>query len=37
MEMASDCDLDNIISQAAHRKLGYQETGRVVQFCKSLR
>ena len=37
LEMGSDCDLENIPSQAAHRKLGYQETGRVIQFCKSLR
>jgi aminoglycoside 6'-N-acetyltransferase I len=36
LEMASDCELDNIISQAVHHKSGYQETGRVVQFCKSL-
>jgi len=35
-EMASDADLDNTVSQAAHRRLGYRETGRAVQFCKAL-
>jgi aminoglycoside 6'-N-acetyltransferase I len=35
-EMASDADLDNLISQAAHQRLGYIETGRAVQFCKPL-
>lgn len=35
-EMASDADLDNLISQQAHQRLGYEETGRVVQFCKPL-
>lgn len=35
-EMASDADLDNLDSQAAHQRLGYAETGRVVQFCKAL-
>jgi aminoglycoside 6'-N-acetyltransferase I len=35
-EMASDADLDNTISQAAHVRLGYRETGRAVQFCKAL-
>ena len=35
-EMASDADLDNTISQAAHQRLGYVETGRSVQFCKAL-
>jgi aminoglycoside 6'-N-acetyltransferase I len=35
-EMASDADLDNTISQAAHQRLGYVETGRLVQFCKKL-
>jgi aminoglycoside 6'-N-acetyltransferase I len=35
-EMASDADLDNSVSQMAHQRLGYVETGRVVQFCKTL-
>lgn len=35
-EMASDTDLDNFVSQAAHQQLGYVETGRVVQFVKPL-
>ncbi|MBC8077269.1 MAG: GNAT family N-acetyltransferase [Chloroflexales bacterium] len=35
-EMASDADLDNTVSQAAHQRLGYRETGRAVQFCKAL-
>jgi len=35
-EMASDTDLANTASQAAHQRLGYVETGRVVQFCKAL-
>jgi CubicO group peptidase (beta-lactamase class C family) len=35
-EMASDAGLDNTVSQAAHERLGYRETGRAVQFCKAL-
>jgi aminoglycoside 6'-N-acetyltransferase I len=35
-EMGSDADLDNVGSQAAHQQLGYLETSRIVQFCKSL-
>lgn len=35
-EMASDADLDNLISHAAHQRLGFVETGRVVQFVKPL-
>lgn len=35
-EMASDADLTNHVSQAAHQRLGYVEVGRVVQFCKVL-
>lgn len=35
-EMASDTDLTNYVSQTAHQRLGYVETGRVVQFCKVL-
>lgn len=33
-EMASDADLTNVDSQRAHVRLGYQEVGRVVQYCK---
>ncbi len=35
-EMASDCRLDNAISHAAHRRAGYEEVDRVVQFRKPL-
>jgi aminoglycoside 6'-N-acetyltransferase I len=35
-EMASDADITNIDSQTAHKRLGYTEVGRVVQFCKPL-
>jgi aminoglycoside 6'-N-acetyltransferase I len=35
-EMASDADLTNNVSQAAHQRLGYVEVGRSVQFCKAL-
>ena len=35
-QMASDADLDNLLSQAIQQRLGYQETGRIVQFCKTL-
>ena len=36
-EMGSDALLDNTVSHEAHRKSGYDEVGRVVQFRKSLR
>jgi aminoglycoside 6'-N-acetyltransferase I len=35
-EMGSDAELHNTASQAAHRALGYQETGKVVNFRRSL-
>jgi aminoglycoside 6'-N-acetyltransferase I len=35
-EMASDCEVDNRVSEAAHRSLGYEEVQRVVQFRKGL-
>jgi aminoglycoside 6'-N-acetyltransferase I len=35
-EMASDAELDNHASHAAHRRLGYAETERLVCFRKSL-
>ncbi|MFL5563216.1 MAG: GNAT family N-acetyltransferase [Gemmatimonadaceae bacterium] len=35
-EMASDTQLDNTVSQAAHRRTGYEEVDRVVQFRKTI-
>jgi aminoglycoside 6'-N-acetyltransferase I len=35
-EMASDTQLDNVVSQAAHRRAGYHEVDRVVQFRKDI-
>ncbi|HEX9221474.1 MAG TPA: GNAT family N-acetyltransferase [Gemmatimonadaceae bacterium] len=35
-EMASDSRLDNEISHAAHRRAGYDEVDRIVQFRKVL-
>ena len=35
-EMASDALLDNDVSHAAHRRVGYEEVGRIVQFRKPL-
>ncbi len=35
-EIASDALLDNQVSHAAHRRAGYEEVGRVVQFRKVL-
>lgn len=35
-ELASDCELDNTTSIAAHRALGFEETERVVCFLKQL-
>jgi RimJ/RimL family protein N-acetyltransferase len=35
-EMASDALLDNDVSHAAHRRVGYEEVGRVMQFRKIL-
>lgn len=36
VEFASDALIDNDISHRAHRALGFEETGRVVTFRKSL-
>lgn len=36
-EMASDAEIDNLISQHAHTKLGYAETSRLVHLRKELR
>lgn len=35
-EMASDARLDNVVSHAAHRRAGFEEVDRVVQFRKDL-
>lgn len=35
-EMASDTQLDNAISAAAHRAAGYEETDRAIHFRKRL-
>ncbi|HSQ32110.1 MAG TPA: GNAT family N-acetyltransferase [Gemmatimonadaceae bacterium] len=35
-EMASDAQLDNLGSHAAHRRAGYEEIDRIVQFRKAL-
>ena len=35
-EMGSDALLDNEVSHAAHKRIGYDEVGRVVQFRKLL-
>lgn len=35
-EMASDCAIDNTISEAAHRAIGFDVVGRAIQFRKRL-
>jgi aminoglycoside 6'-N-acetyltransferase I len=35
-EMASDAEIDNSISLAAHNRLGYEETSRLVHLRKEL-
>ena len=35
-EMASDCELENAISLAAHTRLGYEEVERAIHFRKIL-
>lgn len=35
-EIASDSQLDNLVSHAAHRGAGYEEVDRIVQFRKIL-
>jgi aminoglycoside 6'-N-acetyltransferase I len=35
-EMASDAEIDNIVSQQAHSRLGYTETARLVHLRKEL-
>lgn len=36
VEMASDTGLENLVSQATHKALGFEETERVVYFKKAL-
>jgi aminoglycoside 6'-N-acetyltransferase I len=36
LEMASDCGLENSISEAAHFGVGYEEAGRNIHFKKNL-
>lgn len=36
-EMASDAEIDNIVSLNAHQSLGYKETSRLVHLRKELR
>jgi aminoglycoside 6'-N-acetyltransferase I len=35
-ELASDTDLENFDSQAMHKALGFEETGRIVYFRKDI-
>ena len=35
-EMGSDADIDNVVSQHAHRALGYHEAQRIVCYRKAL-
>ena len=35
-EMASDCELDNLTSHLAHSAIGYEETNRLIHFCKEV-
>ena len=35
-EMASDAEVDNVVSQQAHSRLGYSETSRLVHLKKEL-
>lgn len=35
-EMASDCEIANEVSLAAHTRLGYEETSRLIHFRKTL-
>jgi hypothetical protein len=36
IEFASDSEIDNAVSYAAHLQLGFEETGRVHTYRKSL-
>ncbi len=35
-EMASDAEINNVVSQLAHEKLGYSETSRLIHLKKKL-
>ncbi|MEO7538692.1 MAG: aminoglycoside 6'-N-acetyltransferase [Pyrinomonadaceae bacterium] len=35
-EMGSDAEVDNVVSQQAHQRLGYEETARLVHLRKEL-
>jgi len=35
-EIASDCELDNEVSLKAHLSLGFEETSRLIHFCRTL-
>lgn len=35
-EMASDCVLENWVSESAHKAIGYEEVERLIHFRKSL-
>ncbi len=35
-EICSDCELDNNISQSAHKKWGFKETERVIYYQKDI-
>ena len=35
-ELASDCEIDNLASIAAHNALGFEETARIVCFLKRI-
>jgi len=36
IEMASDTEVDNVVSIKTHERLGYKQVGRVVEFLKRL-
>lgn len=36
-EMASDCEIDNLVSLQAHQALGYEEVERLIHFRKWIR
>jgi aminoglycoside 6'-N-acetyltransferase I len=35
-EMASDCEIDNLVSLQAHRALGYEDVERLIHFRKRI-
>ena len=36
LKMASDCELENLVSLAAHLRVGYEEAARIIHFRKHL-